>query len=176
SETYKNPFQVDSPTTVKAIAVDPETGDQTQAISKYFDIAKKSWRVVQTSSGDMEGVEKMIDEDPKTFWSTDESVKMPQAVVIDLGDIYKLTGFTYWPNQERYPFGIITNYEFSVSNNGKNWGTVARGEFSNIVNSRLEQTVNFEKTAARYIKLRGVKVEGEDFRTSFPEIGVLTEK
>lgn len=77
-------------------------------------------------------------------------VKISQEVVIDLGHTYNLKGFTYWPIQERCPFGIITNYEFSTSANGRNWKTVAQGEFSNIVNSRLEQTVNFEKTKARY--------------------------
>jgi len=175
SRSYENPFEVDSPTTVKAIAVDPETGNQTQPVSKYFDIPKQHWKVVRTSSGEIEGVRKMIDDDPMTFWATEEGVKTPQEVVIDLGSTYNLTGFTYWPNQDRYPFGIITNYELSTSSNGKNWRSIATGEFSNIVNSRLEQKVNFEKTKARFIKLKGIAVDGEDFRTSFPEIGVITE-
>ena len=66
--------------------------------------------VVRTSSGMLADAQKMIDEDPNTFWATDEGVKTPQEVVIDLGEIYDLKGFTYWPIQERYPFGIITKY------------------------------------------------------------------
>ncbi len=190
SKVYDESFLVDSPTTVKAIAVDPENKDQTEPVSEYFDIAKKNWKVVRTSSGMLADAQKMIDEDPNTFWATDEGVKRPQEVVIDLGEIYDLKGFTYWPIQERYPFGIITKYEFSTSADSRNWKVVAKGEFSNIVNSRLEQTVNFEKAKARYIKLKGLDVDRslaqvageagtgqeEDFRTSFPEIGVLTEK
>lgn len=173
---YENPILIDSPTELKAVSVDSNQNLTTETVSKYFDIAKKNWKVVNTSSGDMGSVNKMIDEDPNTFWATDEGVKVPQEVVIDLGNIYNLKGFTYWPIQERYPFGIITNYEFSTSTNGRNWKTVSKGEFSNIINSRLEQTVNFEKVRARYIKLKGAKVDGEDFRTSFPEIGVITEE
>lgn len=175
STKYENPILISSPTELNAISVDPNQNLKTEVVSKYFDIAKKNWKVISTSSGDVGSVNKMIDEDPNTFWATDEGAKVPQQVVIDLGDTYNLKGFTYWPIQERYPFGIITNYEFSTSSNGRNWKTAAKGEFSNIVNSRLEQAVNFEKTKARYIKLKGVKVDGENFRTSFPEIGVITE-
>jgi len=39
----------------------------------------------------------------------------------------------------------------------------------------LEQKVDFNPIKARYIKLRGIKVDGADYRTSFAEIGVITE-
>ena len=116
-----------------------------------------------------------MDDDPKTFWATDEGVTTIQEVVIDLGKTYPLKGFTYLPIQERYPFGIITNYEFYVSLDDIRWERVVRGEFANIVNSRLEQKVTFKPTKGRYIKLRGIKVAGDDYRTSFAEIGVVTE-
>ena len=190
SKKYEAPFLVDSPTEIKSISLDPSQNLETEVVSKYFDIPKLKWEVIHTSSGEPEDVDKIIDEDPSTFWATDEGVKVPQEVVIDLGEIYNLRGFTYWPIQERYPFGIITDYEFSTSTNGRNWNIVAKGEFSNIVNSRLEQKVEFENTKARYIRLKGINVDRslaqvageagsgqeEDFRTSFPEIGVITEK
>ena len=78
--------------------------------------------------------------------------------------------------QERYPFGIITDYEFSVSTDGRNWKTVAEGEFGNVVNHRIEQTVNFDPISGRFIRLKGAKVEGEDYRTSYGEIGVIIRK
>ena len=94
--------------------------------------------------------------------------------MIDLGKTYALKGFTYLPIQERYPFGIITNFEFYVSPDDISWERLVRGEFANIVNSRVEQKVGFKTTNARYIKLRGIKVAGEDYRTSFAEIGVIS--
>ena len=172
---YEKPFLVDRPTTVKAIAFDVENKQQTDAAVQYFDITKKDWEVVYTTTGSIYEAIKLMDDDPNTFWATDEGVTTIQEVIIDLHKTYKLTGFTYLPIQERYPFGIITNFEFYVSTDNKNWDRVVRGEFANVVNSRVEQKVNFKPTNARYIRLRGIKVSGEDYRTSFGEIGVVTE-
>ena len=172
---YEKPFLVDRPTTVKAIAFDVENKQQTDAAVQYFDITKKDWEVVYTTTGSIYEAIKLMDDDPNTFWATDEGVTTIQEVIIDLHKTYKLTGFTYLPIQERYPFGIITNFEFYVSTDNKNWDRVVRGEFANVVNSRVEQKVNFKPTNARYIRLRGIKVSGEDYRTSFGEIGVVTK-
>jgi len=175
SNKYESPFLVDGPTTVKAITYDQRTKGHSEAASSYFDIVKSKWEVVHTTTGNMNETATLMDDDPETFWASDENVRSIQEVIIDLGDTHTLKGFTYWPIQERYPFGIITNFEFHVSNNDKDWKRVVRGEFANIVNSRLEQKVDFNPIKARYIKLRGIKVDGADYRTSFAEIGVITE-
>lgn len=96
-------------------------------------------------------------------------------MVIDLGAEYELEGFSYWPIQERYPFGIITKYEFSVSTDNRSWRLVAEGEFSNVVNNRIEQSVQFASVKARYIKLKGMEVAGEDYQASIGELGVRTQ-
>ena len=175
SAKYEKPFIINTPTTIKAISFDPLNKEQTEISRANFDISKKDWEVVHTTTGNMFEASKLIDDDPKTFWATDEGVTTIQEVVIDLGKTYTLKGFTYLPIQERYPFGIITNFEFYVSPDYISWERVVRGEFSNIVNSRIAQKVGFKTTNARYIKLRGIKVTGEDYRTSFAEIGVVTE-
>ncbi len=175
SPKFEKPFLVDTPTTLRAIAYDPETDDMTESTLKYFDISKKDWKIVDVSTGNILDAVKAIDDNPDTFWATDADAKNPQELVIDLGKIQMLEGFTYWPIQERYPFGIITNYEFSVSTNGSDWKSVAEGEFGNVVNNRIEQTVNFSPAKARFIKIKATKVDGEDFRASFGEIGVITE-
>lgn len=172
---YTQPFFVEKATTLKAIALDSEDQRQTEIITKHLDIPKKDWKVISITSGNKEETHKLMDEDPTTFWATDEGVKTPQEIVIDLGQEYSLKGFTYWPIQERYPFGIITNYEFSVSTNNASWKTVAQGEFGNVINNPVEQIINFAPVKGRYIKLKALKVKGDDFRTSFGEIGVITE-
>jgi len=174
SQKFENPFLVDSPTMLKAIAYDPETGERTETAVQYFDIAKKDWKVFRATSGNLNEAQNMMDDDSETFWATEVGTTTPQEIVIDLGNSYELKGFTYSPIQARYPFGIITDYEFSVSTDAKNWKTVAEGEFGNVVNNRIEQKVDFDTIEGRYIKLKGAKVEGEDFRTSFGEIGVIT--
>ncbi len=172
---YETPFLMDNPATLKVISYDAKSEKSTAAISKHIDISKKNWKVTQVSSGNIEEAKRSIDENPQTFWASAEKVTKPQELVVDLGSTYELSGFTYWPIQERYPFGIITTYEFSVSTTGKSWKTVSKGEFSNIVNSRLQQQVYFAKTKANYIKLKATKVDSKDMRASFGEIGVITQ-
>ncbi|SNZ01511.1 alpha-L-fucosidase [Flagellimonas pacifica] len=174
SAKYSKPFSLIEPATVKAIAADPDSGQQTQPANRYFDIAKKEWQIIAASSGNLEDAEKLMDGNPHTFWATDKEDKKTPEITIDLGKSHGLTGFTYWPIQTRYPFGIITHYELLVSNDNRNWNTVAKGEFGNVVNNRIEQKVNFDLTAGRYIKLRALKVNGDDTRASFAEVGVLT--
>jgi len=174
STRYGKPFLVDRPTTVKAIGFDSTSKKKTETVGFYFDVAKKDWEVVHTTTGNIMDAYKLVDDDPGTYWATDKEVRTIQEVIIDMGRIHKLKGFTYWPIQERYPFGIITNFEFYVSKDNRTWRRVIRGEFSNIVNNPIEQRVNFTPTDARFIRLRGIKVDGEDYRTSFAEIGIIS--
>ena len=58
----------------------------------------------------------------------------------------------------------------------KNWKRAVRGEFGNIVNSPIEQVINFSPIKGRYIKLKGIKVDGKDYRTAFGEIGIQSVK
>jgi len=175
SNRFENSFLVDTPATLKAIGFDPETQEHSEGTIKKLDIPKKDWEMIDVSSGNIIESVKLIDENSDTFWTTEEGMKAPHEIIIDLGGTYNLKGFTYTPIQIRYPFGIITDYEFSVSTNKRIWETVAKGEFGNVVNNRIEQTVGFEPTEARYIKLKAMKVDGEDPRASFAEIGVISE-
>lgn len=126
------------------------------------------------SSGTAENIQNLMDENPDTFWATDNEVASPQEIVIDLGALYSVNGFTYLPSQERYPFGIVTDYELYLSTNGMQWNLATKGEFSNVVNSRLEQEVRFKATNTHFMKLKAIKTDGEDPRAFFAEIGVLT--
>ncbi|MGB5667469.1 MAG: alpha-L-fucosidase, partial [Maribacter sp.] len=92
---YEKPFLVERPTTVKAIAFDVENKQQTDPVVQYFDITKKDWEVVYTTTGSIYEAIKLMDDDPNTFWATDEGVTTIQEVIIDLHKTYNLTGFTY---------------------------------------------------------------------------------
>ncbi|WP_420321990.1 alpha-L-fucosidase [Flagellimonas sp.] len=176
AQKYVQPFLVDQPTTIKAIAIDPVDNRTTSVSSKYFDVSKKDWNVVEVSSGNIGETTKLIDDNPETFWATDAEGKQPNEVIVDLGKTYDLSGFTYWPIQERWSFGIIMEYEFFVSTDNRSWKRVSKGEFSNVVNNPIEQTINFDATKGRFIKLRATKVTGGDARASFGEIGIITAK
>lgn len=171
SDRYHEPFYVNGPTTVKAIAVNPDDGQQTLPSSAYFDKAKNHWKVICNDPKKIPEAQKVIDDDPNTFWATEDG-----EVEIDLGESHILNGFTYWPNQERYPFGIITRYEFLTSMDGNIWQSVISNEFGNVVNNRKEQRVNFPPVTARYIKLKAISVHDGDSRASFGELGILTKE
>ena len=176
STSYTAPFVVDKPAILKTLALDPKTGQVTGIVTRSFDVSKTGWKVLSVSSGDREEAAAVIDDDPDSFWASPEGVSGPHEITIELGSPFKLKGFTYWPMQERWSFGIITDYEFLVSLDNKAWRTVSRGEFSNVANNPVEQNISFNPTLARFIKLKAHKVSGQqnDNRASFGEIGIIS--
>lgn len=102
--------------------------------------------------------------------------KLPAALEIDLGKTETIKGFKYLPDQNWWADGsIITQYEFYVSTDQKNWKLMSSGEFSNIKNSPFWQTKTFDLTNARYIKLIALKNVGENSAAGYAEIDVLTQ-
>src|SRR5690606_16082168 len=174
SKRYTGAISGDKPVVVTAVAYDSESGEFSEPNTVNFDIPKKNWKVLKVSSGKIEEAQKMIDEDGKSWWSTARKEELPQEVVIDLGKEYDLQGFTYYPPQDRWSFGIIADYEFEVSRDNKKWKKAASGEFGNIQNNPIEQTVTFKPMKGRYIKLKGLRTTDESGAISFGELGVIT--
>lgn len=100
---------------------------------------------------------------------------MPIDLVIDLGNKYNLCGFKYLPDQNKWSAGIITNYEFYVSENNKDWELVDQGEFSNIKNNPVWQVKNFSPRTAQYIKLRALKNIWADTVAGYAEVDIITK-
>ncbi len=99
---------------------------------------------------------------------------MPFDLVIDLGNKYNVSGFKYLPDQNKWSSGIITNYQFYVSDDNKNWKLVDEGEFSNIKNNPVWQIKNFTPVNARYIKLKALKNTWGDDVAGYAEIDLIT--
>lgn len=161
---YKDPFPVEKKATLRAAALDLVTEEWSPVTSEEFDIPKKEWHV---RSGDRN----MIDGNP----STATAFKNEEAAIIDLGNTYRLSGFTYTPDQSRYATGIIKAYRFSVSQNGEKWKEVTQAEFSNIRNNPIEQIVRFKPQKARYIRLEALTTVDDVEGIKIAEIGVITE-
>ncbi|MET2983712.1 alpha-L-fucosidase [Aureibaculum conchae] len=172
---YNQPFMVNQPTKIKAIAYNPEDKAQTRVKEVYFDISKKDWKVLKTPSTKSYRIPRIIDENLDSSWVSDSNIGKSKEVIVDLGKAYDLSGFTYMPMRGRHPEGIISHYEFFVSMHNEKWMPVAKGEFGNIKNNPIEQTVKFKSTKGRYIKLKALKiVDGVD-KMSVGELGVITE-
>jgi len=91
-----------------------------------------------------------------------------------LGKEHSLCGFRYFPDQGLWGPGIITNYEFYVSVDNKEWKMVDQGEFSNIKNNPLWQVKRFASEKARYIRFKALKnTEGND-NIGYAEVDIIT--
>ncbi len=161
---YTNEFEVLTAQTVQAIAVDPRSGKVSDLARVDFDLPKAQWKVAATTEGSQKGV----DEDINSYWTTENDVFQ-----VDLGANAVLTGITYYPMQGRYPSGFIADYVIEVSQNGSSWKEVARGEFSNIANSPIEQIVRFDGVEARHVRLKALKTTDGD-KATVAEFGVIT--
>lgn len=170
------PFVMARKGVIKAISYDSQTGKQSPVSIKYLDIPTTEFRVRnfgQLSRGDR-GTAQKLEQSSKTMFDGNgySAFYLPaeakQEIEIDLGKEHELKGFTYTPDQSRWGGGVITHYEFYV---GKQ--RVASGEFSNIKNNPIEQTVTFEPVKGKTVRLvaRNI-VNGK--RTGIGEFSVLT--
>lgn len=172
STIYSRPFQADGKVDVKAIAYDPATGKSSPIGHEKFDISKKNWKVIGIND---ENVRKILDGNTSTVWHQTDGKKMPIDLVIDLGNEYNISGFKYLPDQNKWSSGIITNYQFYVSADNKEWKLVSEGEFSNIKNNPVWQIRKFAPEKARFIKITALKNTSGDDVAGYAEVDVITE-
>jgi alpha-L-fucosidase len=171
SDRYVGPVKTEGKPEVKAIAYDPTSGKSSSITHEKFDICRKDWKIVGNTENDSKFT---MDGDPSTVWHQRDK-KMPVDLVVDLGNAYNLCGFKYLPDQNRWSSGIISNYEFYISNNNIEWKLVDKGEFPNIKNNRVWQIKTFSPENARYIKLRALKNTSGDDVAGYAEIDVITK-
>ena len=76
----------------------------------------------------------------------------PTQMMIDWDQDQTFTTFRYLPPQNTKD-GIVTHYTLWGSTDWTNWTKLASGEFSNIVNNPIWQTVTFPATTVRILKL-----------------------
>lgn len=174
SARYQQPFEFDGKGLVKAIVIDPQTGERSSVSSADFDISRKSWKLLWPKGNAVE-VDAIWDGKPGTAWSQKAAV-LPAEWIVDLGAMHRIKGLSYLPDQSRYAAGIISAYKVYVSQDGQNWGeAVAEGEFSNIRNHPVEQLLSFPGRTGRFIKLVAVSVLDKQDQISIAEIGVITD-
>ncbi|MCH2208230.1 MAG: discoidin domain-containing protein [Lentisphaerales bacterium] len=148
--------------------------------------SRKKWKVVYVDSHMKEsncGPEKAFDDNPKSHWHTEwkpNKPKLPHEIQIDMGEELTLCGFTMLPRQDKLPNGIITNYEFYVSNDTSNWGKVAlKGSVNSSKNNRSKQILYFKDQSTvqgRYVRLVALKGFRNMPFTSLAEFNVIVEE
>ncbi len=168
---YTGPVETKGKPEVRAIAFDPGSGNSSPVSEEKFGIPRTAWKILGT---DDEKAYAIIDGNPETVWHQGNDMKMPVDLVIDLGREEELRGFRYLPDPSLWSPSIITNYKFFISMDNEEWKLVSEGEFSNIRNNPVWQSITFPVEKARFFRLRALSnTEGTD-NTGYAEVDVIT--
>ena len=97
----------------------------------------------------------------------------PQQMMIDWDSEQTITAFRYLPPQATRE-GIVTHYSLWASTDWANWTKVASGEFSNVVNNPIWQTIKFAPTKAKILRLDADRLADGD-RMAFSDFEVVIE-
>ena len=97
----------------------------------------------------------------------------PKQMMIDWDKEQTITSFRYLPPQNTKD-GTITHYTLWASSDWSKWTKLASGEFSNIVNNPIWQTIKFPATKARILKFDAERLAAGE-RMAFGDIEVVTE-
>ena len=95
------------------------------------------------------------------------------SIMIDLENTKRVKGLRYLPPQKQGASGIITHYSL-WSMNGNEWEKLSEGEFSNIVNNPIWQTINIEAVDSKLIRLDGEKLNNGTM-AEYEDLEVLYE-
>jgi alpha-L-fucosidase len=171
SKKYTGPFQTQGKVEVTAIAYEPASGKSSPVCHEEFDLPRTDWKLVGINDRRASAI---LDGNPSTAWHQPRNNRLPADLVIDLGKELNLCGFRYYPDQTLWGPGIITQYEFYVSNDNVEWKLVNQGEFSNIKNNPTWQIKKFAPEKARYIKLRALRNTENNNNLGYAEVNVIT--
>ncbi len=84
-----------------------------------------------------------------------------------------VTAVRYLPPQKSSD-GIVTHYRISASTDWTNWHVLGEGEFANIVNNPIWQTVNCQQTKASVIRFEALGMASGE-RMGYGDIEVVSE-
>jgi len=171
---YKTPFVYNKAVEIKAISRNTKEKINSAVKTAKYGVSKEKWKVIAVSSGDDKSVERIIDGDANTDWGFGNNEnKLPQAIIIDMGEEREIKGFTYIPQQVGNNLNLISNYEFYTSEDNITWTKQSEGEFSNIKHNPIEQIKSFTAVKARFLRFVATAAVGKGQTVSIAEIGVV---
>ena len=118
----------------------------------------------EIADGSSDGIGKKFSEDFNIFFGG------ANQIFIDLEKVKDISGIKYLPPQKNSD-GTIIDYSIYVSSDWNKWEKVSSGEFSNIINNPIWQTVNFNPVKVRVIRLEADRMEGNQI--AFDDIEIL---
>ena len=111
---------------------------------------------------------KVVDRNPATVLFADKN-----ELLIDLGRDTKVSTLMYLPDQSENRHGLIHSYTLTACKaDGTDEHVLSSGEFSNIQNNPVLQTITFEPTTTRYLKLKADRMVNDGEQIGVAELGV----
>ncbi len=108
---------------------------------------------------------KMADQNPATT-----ATVAGDRIMLDLGEEKSISSLHYLPDQSEYNEGLIKNYEISVGRTPEEMKVVKSGEFSNIRNNPILQSVFFTPVTVRYFQLKALRMVTDGEKMKFAEL------
>lgn len=103
----------------------------------------------------------------RVFFST------PKQMIIELDKTQTVTNFRYEPPQNT-EHGLVTHYALYSSTDWTHWTELASGEFSNIINNPIWQTIKFKPTKAKILRFEATRLAEGD-RMAYSDIEIVSE-
>ena len=111
---------------------------------------------------------KVVDRNPATVLFADKN-----ELLIDLGRDTKVSTLMYLPDQSENRHGLIHSYTLTACKaDGTDEHVLSSGEFSNIQNNPVLQTITFEPATTRYLKLKADRMVNDGEQIGVAELGV----
>ena len=111
---------------------------------------------------------KVVDRNPATVLFTNN-----KELIVDLGRDTKVSTLMYLPDQSENRHGLIHSYTLAACKaDGTDEHVLSSGEFSNIQNNPVLQTITFEPTTTRYLKLKADRMVNDGEQIGVAELGV----
>jgi len=188
SPLYGKPFPLKDGGTVKARAFINESNSgeiRSLGLSGVtFGCDRSDWKVVSVSmdspfkNGGLAGSEHLLNDDPSTYWHTYHTDKTksaaPQEVVLDMGREREIAAFTFMP---RGTEGTPDQYEFQLSQDGKNWQPAAAGRFEGLKADAGMRLVKLDlPMSGRYLRFIAKHVLDDVDYVAVAGIGVVETK
>ena len=96
-----------------------------------------------------------------------------RSIMIDLEGTKRVKGFRYLPPQGQGAKGIITRYSFWAMTAGE-WKRISEGEFSNIVNNPIWQSVSINPINSGLLRIDAESMNAGE-RAAYEDIEILIE-
>ena len=98
----------------------------------------------------------------------------PRQMMIDYNTDQTITAFRYLPPQSPAQSGTVTHYSLYASSDWSHWEKLASGEFSNIINNPIWQTIKFPPTKARILRFEADRLSSGD-RMGYGDVEVILD-